>query len=103
MWVHTSFVNCSVPSFPTSPGGQRCGPGGLGGRLVGGALRTVVVGTTVVVGSTNVVVVVGLLGGVIGGADVGATVEGTAVVDVEAEVGCRGDAVEFFAIALDSP
>jgi hypothetical protein len=40
---------------------------------------------------------------VIAGTDVGATVEGTEVVDVGAEVACRGDAVEFFAIALDSP
>jgi hypothetical protein len=62
----------------------------------------VALGTTVVVGSTKVVVVVGLLGAAIEGVDVGATVEGTAVVDVGAEVGCA-DAVEFLAIALDSP
>jgi len=68
-----------------------------------GTLRTVVPGTTVVVGGTNVVVVVGgLLRVVIEGADVGATVEGTAVVDVGAEVG-GADAVEFFAVALSSP
>ena len=36
------------------------------------------------------------------GADVGATVEGTAVVDVGAEVG-SADAAEFVAVALDSP
>ena len=103
VWVHTSFAYCIVPFLPRSPGGQRCGPGGLGGRLGGGTFRTVVLGTRVVVGSTNVVVVGGLLGGMIGRADVGATVEGTAVVDVGAEVGCRGDAVEFFAVASDSP
>ena len=51
------------------------------------------------VGSTKVVVVVGggLLGVVVEGADVGATVEGTAVVDVGAEL---ADAVEFFAVAF---
>lgn len=61
-------------------------------------------GTTVVVGSTKVVVVVGLLGAAIEGVDVGATVEGAAVVDVDVDVedGCA-DAVAFFAIALDSP
>jgi hypothetical protein len=102
--VHTTFAPVLfAPVFPRSPGGQRRGPGGLGGRLGGETLRTVVLGTTVVVGSTNVVVVGGLLGAVIGGVDVGATVEGTAVVEVGAEVGGRGEAVEFFAIALDSP
>jgi len=55
-----------------------------------------------VVGSTNVVVVGGLLGVVIEGADVGATVEGTAVVEVGADVG-SADAVEFLAVALGSP
>ena len=53
------------------------------------------------VGSTNVVVVGGLLGVVIEGADVGATVEGTAVVEVGADVG-SADAVESFAVALGS-
>jgi len=100
--VHTTFTPSSVALFPTSPGGQRCGPTGLGGGL-GWTTRTVVIGTTVVVGNTKVVVVVvGLLGAVIEGADEGATVEGTAVVEVGAEVD-GGDAVEFFAIALASP
>jgi hypothetical protein len=60
--------------------------------------------TAVVVGNTKVVVVVvgRLLGVVIEGEDVGATVEGTAVVDVGAEVD-GGDAVEFVAVALASP
>jgi len=106
VWVHTTFAPRRVLLFPTSPGGQRCRPGGFGGRLGGGTFRTAVLGTTVVVGSTKVVVVVALLGavteigGVTEGADVGATVEGTAVVDVGAEV---ADAVEFFAVAVGSP
>jgi hypothetical protein len=87
--------------LPTAPGAQRRGPRGLGGDLGGGTARTVALGTTVVVGSTNVVVVVGLVGVVIEGADVGATVEGAAVVGVAPEAG-RGDAVEFVAVALAS-
>jgi hypothetical protein len=90
--VHKTVAPSSVAVFPRDPGAQWRRGGGLGGRLGAGTARTVVVGTTVVVGSTKVVVVGGLLGGAIGGADVGATVEGTAVV-----------AVELVAIALDSP
>jgi hypothetical protein len=62
----------------------------------------VVLGTTVVVGSTNVVVVGGLLGVVLEGTDVGATPEGAVVVDIGAEAACA-DAAEFFAVASDSP
>ena len=80
VWVHTTFAPSSVKLFPTDPGAQRCGPTGLGGGLGRGTRRTVVLGTGVV-GSTKVKVVVV------------ATVEGTVVVDVVAEVG-RGDAVE---------
>ena len=97
VWVHTTAAPSMVPLFPRLPGGQRCGPGGLGGGLGGGTRRTVVVGTTVVVGSMKVVVVAGLLGVVIEEPD-----EGAALVDVGADVG-SADAVAFFAIALDSP
>jgi hypothetical protein len=60
----------------------------------------VVLGTTVVVGSTKVVVGSTNVVEVVVGADEGATVEGTAVVDVGAEEVVE---FEFVAIALASP
>ena len=100
--MHKTVAPSSVAVFPRDPGAQWRRGGGLGGRLGAGTARTLVLGTTVVVGGMNVVVVVGgLLGEVMGGADVGATVEGTAVVDVDADFG-GADGVKFFAVAVGS-
>ena len=85
--MHSTFTPTSVVVFPTSPGGQRCGPIGLGGFL-GGIVRAVVVGSAGVVGKTNVVVVV-------------EAVVVVAIAVVEVDVDCA--AAEFFAVASDWP